>query len=171
MSTNKSRVLTLDTVLAEEPCGFYRRQFTDRFPVSVEVTTDLAKSQAAEWDWFWAAEMLLSYEGFQMWLEIYRKAMNARDEAVANWSAGAAAREAYDKADEAYNRVHEEVYAATNDWDAAYNEAYDASRKISRVADAVLIAVRKVTREIYNETIAVKWAEIYIAEGENNDAS
>lgn len=55
-----SRLLTREMVLKGNPCYDYRTQFCQRFPEGIQVTKELAVSQAADWDWGWAGTYLLS---------------------------------------------------------------------------------------------------------------
>lgn len=59
-----SRALTREMFMKGHPCYIYRTRFIERFPVSVEVTAELAVSQADDWDWWWAAYYLLSKAGY-----------------------------------------------------------------------------------------------------------
>ena len=60
MSDNKSRTLTLAMLIDAGACYTYTQQFRERFPEgSVDMTVDLAVSQAKDWDWYFAAGAFL----------------------------------------------------------------------------------------------------------------
>jgi hypothetical protein len=79
MSTHiKSRVLTLQQLVDLDACvdqvDLFRRTFGD----SVDVTPDLCERHAAEFDWEWAAQKLLTASAYQaakrpLW-EVYKAA-------------------------------------------------------------------------------------------------
>lgn len=60
MSENESRVLTIHDLNNADACYTYTSLFRERFPEgSVDMTVDLAVSQAKDWDWYFAAGAFL----------------------------------------------------------------------------------------------------------------
>jgi hypothetical protein len=162
-----SRTLTHATLMAEGPCSTYRARFTERFPEKVEVTVELAVSQASDWDWYWAAEQLLSRDGYRHW----KKQLAASEE-------------------EHYNSLRPYEDLLSNAWDVAYrvreadfeelhgvrgkneDDAWDAATQKFREAlvipRAALDAASEIANERRQQARAKAWAEIYIAEGEDS---
>ena len=164
-----SRILTRRTVLDHHPCSTYRSRFTQRFPEQVEVTVGLAVIQAMDWDWKWAAEELLSYDGYQAWrkqqdaaLDVHEATMRPYFElsAVAYSTASAKRRE----------RVAELTGGGMSHGkavDLAWEE-FDQDLEPSYAATA---AVERISNKRYQQALAKAWAEIYISEGEQDSTN
>lgn len=164
MTKNKaSRVLTRETVVGEGPCSYYRNRFIERFPDSVEVTVELAVSQSEDWDWWWAAERLLTREGYKTFVskndeleEIllqrvrpYRQLLN----------------EAYTAYYAEFDRLFAENTAGT--WagdDRAYEIAREGAKHLIEVPQAARDTVEDLNIKRLAEGRARIWAEIFISE-------
>lgn len=164
-----SRILTRETVMNRKPCPTYRNRFIERFPVQVEVTVDLAISQAMDWDWPWAAEQLLSYKGWQQW----------REPQIALWADFDDALRPYS---EIVNRVadehrpqrldrRDELVQQGMSWNQATDQAWDEFAKKLEVPRAARDAVENLLEKRYQEARAKLWAEIYISEGEQDSTN
>lgn len=155
-----SRVLTREMVLRNRPCSEYRHRFMDRFPVSVEVTKELAVSQAQDWDWWWAAEQLLSYGAYKKFSDRINVIDNEYDAATRPYYelVNNARDEMYRKQDEAYNSnmPYDERLKLREQVRKDLMEAPMAARD----AATPILAKRRV------EKIATLWAELFLADEE-----
>lgn len=165
MSENKaSRVLTRRTVSDGNPCENYYKRFTERFPISVEVTVDLAVAQAADWDWYWAAGMLLTSKGHNEFIE----SVDALEEAYAEtmqpyWALHEAAYNEY------YSQYRLEMARLLGDhpgmsWDERFRKCAAQFKHLYAAQEAARNAADKVANKVRQEGIAKVWAEIYISE-------
>lgn len=156
------RVLTRETVEAGNPCYTYSERFEERFPESVEVTVELALSQADDWDWWWAARNLLTKDGYQ---EYSRRAIEAErifDSTMHPYW------EAVDrKATPAWER-HQETERREMANGKSYGEAYRIALAVYEEEIAIEVAARDAVYKVANrrlqEAKARAWAEIYISE-------
>jgi hypothetical protein len=160
-----SRILTREMVMKGSPCEVYRNRFIDRFPVSVEVTVDLALSQANDWDWDWAADELLSRKAKTRWghriCEVeqdYNKTMRPYHDLV-----DAAYDEYYEVRGQAAVEAREKGLSMVNRY-ALMNKA---SENILSIPNAAADAARKIARKIEKESRARAWAELFIADAED----
>jgi len=161
MSTNEaSRFLSTDSVMDNNPCDTYRWRFRDRFAErGIVVTVDLAVQQAADWDWFWAAEHLLSNKGYWAWRDLndgfeaeYESTMQPYHDV---------AEPAYTRAGSVYRDRLDELEGNPKRWELA-NEAYAYELE---VVQAALEAARGVASKRQEIARAKAFAEIFIAEG------
>jgi hypothetical protein len=155
-----SRVLTREMVLRQDPCSEYRNRFIERFPVSVEVTVELAVSQAEDWEWGWAATSLLSSKAQRKLYPRMRDAENTFDSTMQPY---------WDLVNAAYNKYHEAFDQAKAEarskgmnslqqWDYAEQQA----ARILEIPNAAVKAVNKVAQKIKSQEIARAWAEQFI---------
>jgi len=166
MSTNKtSRFLPAYMVLDADPCPTYRNRFEERYEVTgVEVTVELAVSQSEDWDWYWAADALLSYEGY----DEFRSRVSAENEAYDKYMAPfrTAISAAYDNADRVYEEFREAGPKDGQRWDEFYAEGdrlYGYEMAVARAAEE---AMRGVLNKRLRVAEATAFAEIFISEGE-----
>jgi len=155
-----SRVLTRDMVLRNRPCSEYRHRFMDRFPVSVEVTKELAVGQAQDWDWWWAAEQLLSYGAYKQFGERVNVIDNEYDAATAPY---------YKLVNDARDVLYQRQDAATDaNPQLSYPERVELREKIRRELMEAPIAARDAATPILAkrrvEKIATVWAELFLAD-------
>lgn len=157
-----SRVLTREMVLRNRPCSEYRYRFMERFPVSVEVTKELAVSQAEDWDWWWAAEQLLSFDAYRKFSSIVNRLDNEHDARMTPL---------YNLMNDTRNKV----YAAQDESDTqnyalTYRERQDLRDTIRAELMGPAIAARDAAYKVSNtfrlRNIAAAWAELFLADEE-----
>lgn len=164
MTENKaSRVLTRETVVSEGPCSYYRNRFTERFPDSVEVTVELAVSQSEDWDWWWAAERLLTREGYKTFLSKNEELEDFLTQQVRPY------RDLLNEAYPAYYAEFDRLFAENTDgtWrgdDGAYEIARKGAKHLIEFATAARDAVYELEVKRLAEGRARIWAEIFISE-------
>lgn len=160
MGGNNSRKITYNELLDHDACSPYRHRFMERFADGVELTVDLAVSQAADWDWHWAGGNLLKdCDGF---FEAYDTADHVM---------GTALRPYQELFDAAYQKIKtkadETRCDALNNGMSEY-AAWDLYDKIITDGTTVEYAAKEAAYEalhkIFQETIAREFAERYIAE-------
>jgi hypothetical protein len=157
-----SRVLTRETVEKGKPCYEYSKRFEERFPVSVEVTAELAVTQAEDWNWDWAAATLLTCEGVAQWNRLNDKARGRYDDIVLPYQDALEA--AWRKYNEAHAKAVNEGYALGLHSSSVYDRAKMLSEHLVEVERAAMAAVREVAGKRLREAQARAWAEIYITE-------
>jgi hypothetical protein len=155
------RILTRETVEDYDPCWTFSTRFEERFPEQVEVTVELAVSQALDWDWHWAADRLLSPNGYDAWSRISLQAEDDYDAAIEPYSKLLTA--AYDEADRVYSNTRYSTLSR-----AKADEAYQATLEIPRAAGD---AAREIANRRWQEARAKAWAEIYISEGKQDSTN
>jgi len=155
-----SRVLTRETVMRGNPCDEYRERFNERFPESVEVTVELAVSQAEDWDWYWAASQLLTTNGYNTFCNNQRTAEGKYDAVMQPYRVLMDA--AYSEADSVYQQALNEGY--TLHYTVRYDRANKAYAEVMAVPRAAIAAARKIAQKRLNEAHAKAWAEIFISE-------
>lgn len=164
MTENKaSRVLTREMVLYEGPCSYYRNRFIERFPDSVEVTVDLAVAQAKDWDWWWAAERLLTREGFKTFMEKNDEMENFLHQQLKPYL------DLRNAANPAYYAEYDRIFAENTDgtWrgdDRAYELARKGAKHLIEFSQAAYEAVCNLEVKRVHEERARIWAEIFISE-------
>lgn len=159
-----SRVLTREMVLRGRPCGEFRKRFIGRFPESIDVTVELAVSQASDWDWWWAVSNLLSDKRYQEARKQFNELSNKHDLELAPYR-------------ELSNKAYDEYYAARR---AASDEAYAQNlpywERVQYV-NSKCEDLRTVPEAAYNAAIAVSdkrlhegqakiWAELFLVDAE-----
>lgn len=163
MSNNKaSRILTRDELLSHDPCFYYRDLFTQRFPVSVEVTVELAVSQAQDWDWHFAAGALL--DDCEPFRAAYHASSNEYEAVMAPYVKAVELK--YDEALMVYRQRRDALVEGGMNYYDACNEADMAYEGFVEVERAAREAVRLIASRRLNEALARSFAELYIAEGE-----
>lgn len=161
-----SRTLTREMFLKGEPCWHYRNQFDTLFPESVEVTVELAVSQANDWDWFWAAENLLSQEGYEKFKTACRAVDKVRTDTLAPYTAvrNAARRAAEEEQDKKYQAL---LASGVRRWDAE-DQAYEFQQNLLNVlgynSDFYNSDVVKAAEKAYIEAQAQAWAELFLTD-------
>lgn len=165
------RLLTLETLHAKDACSDYRTQFARLFGRDITVTVALAEEQAASWDWEWAAEYLLTTEGFHAFNEVngaatgnYRATMRPAWDSLERvtdegWAASSEVKRLYRAANPGATRLPEEVWAEA---DAAFNAVVGEERRrvdqFDKEERVKLFTVRART-----------FAELYIKEGSTGE--
>jgi hypothetical protein len=157
-----SRVLTRETVMWGNPCDEYRERFNERFPESVEVTVKLAVSQAEDWDWYWAAQKLLTQKGYNTFCNNTRVVGQEYDATVQPYQDLMNA--AYRKADDVYRQAVDDGPAQGLYYNVRYDRANKLYNEVVAVPSAAFAAARKVAQKRLNEAHAKAWAEIFITE-------
>lgn len=174
-----SRPVTYEQLLYWGACTDYRKLFLDKFndnssidvdpeDIRVQVTVELAVSQALEWDWQWAAEYLLSAEGEREWNALTEEADRAFEVTMRPFYE--AVDDAMAKGMNAYNDAIQKF--PRNEWGGTTPEARQAAR---RAQEPFTVAARQARDEAYKparlareQAHAKVWAEIYIKEGSTN---
>lgn len=159
-----SRKLLVSEVLRGDPCYTYSQRLSERFSGEIEVTVELAVSQADDWDWYWAASRLLTEAGYDKFSSAVGKANEEQDQELKPLRD--LRRSAHDQARTEYNRVLEEHPKEDNYWitDAAYRAANKVYSELTEVADAGYDAARKVVQGRVNKVAAEAFATLYISE-------
>lgn len=159
-----SRTLTREMVLRGGPCSHYRHQFIDRFPVSVEVTTELAVSQAKDWDWCWAAAHLLSRDAYMNYPAAERLLETEYNESMKPfWDAHSAGRMLFGHV---FEETREKALKAGESRYRASDLAYEAQEKALKPFQDAADAAHKVLYQRMQESKARLWAELFLADGE-----
>lgn len=109
--------ITKNTLNELGVCPSYLRTFMDTFPESderfedgVEVTAQICVEQADNFDWSWAAEVMLTGEAYQMWRQKthdgdeVKALLKERDDAYAEFNTSA----------DAWCKRHDHSYASVN---------------------------------------------------------
>lgn len=161
----EGRLLKYATLKNARACEEQRELFEELHGHEVLVTVELAVSQANKWDWHWAAEYLLSEDGYEEWKTVQRAAGDVYHTAmVPMWhatnEASLTASEAADKARQAYSNPTSPE---------AWNAHYDARRAIMEPAYQAEHEAGNKHALVLNEAKAKAFAEIYIREGAEND--
>lgn len=159
-----SRKLLVSEILRGGPCYEYSHKVAERFSVEIEVTVELALSQADDWDWYWAASRLLTEEGYEKFSKIVNDAENSHAAQLQPYRD--LAKQARDEARIEYNRVLAIEVEKPGNWysDAAYIAANVAYAQVTDVSEAALSAARKVVQLRVNKVQAKAFAELYIGE-------
>lgn len=158
-----SRTLEFQTVRRFGPCWEYRSKLQERYPESVEVTVELAVSQANDWDWYWAAENLLTTDGYHAFCDRASDAERERQKVIEPYNNVRRAMRQAMKAE--YDRVRrEEIAKGVNEWDAG-NTASKLYYKLTDMLPNVYdLDWYKEASQKRVEAWARAWAEIYISE-------
>lgn len=164
-----SRKLLVSEILRGDPCYVYSQRLSERFNVEIDVTTELAVSQADDWDWYWAASRLLTQKGYDEFSKIVNKAEIAQSNELKGLRE--LSRSSHNRAREEYNRVLHDSEKENDYWftDAAYRAANKAYSEMTEVVDAAYEAARKVTEHRVNVVKAQTFAELYISEEGTTD--
>jgi hypothetical protein len=164
-----SRKLLVSEILRGDPCYTYSQRLRERFNVEIDVTVELAVSQADDWDWYWAASRLLTTPGYEKFSATVNKAENEQSDALKPYRD--LARQAREEARNEYNRVLAIEVEKPGNWysDKAYQAANEAYGKMTQVADAALTAARKVLEGRTNLVAAEAFALLYIEEDGTTD--
>lgn len=163
-SAPTSRTLTREMVLRGYPCSHYRHQFIERFPESVEVTVELALSQANDWDWDWAADKLLSWGAGAEFDKQFRAFEKPLDERTKPFRDAYNAR--YREAQDVHTKAYEDARKAGKPYYEAEDLAYAAQREFLKLESAAIDVVYKVIGELRNKEHARIWAELFLADQE-----
>lgn len=165
------RKITYDQLKKAGACLYELDRFAEAFGTEVDVTVELAVSQADQWSWFFVANRLLSQTGSAQWdavsekaADVYRAAMAPRY--AADKKASELAQEAFDKNVSAWRSVNpDEPYTP--------NEVLHTARVLY---DSIMSPVWAETSEwnkrflpAYIETEARTFAAIYIEEGQDSE--
>lgn len=158
-----SRTLKVSEILRGDPCYTYSQRLRERFETEINVTVELAVSQADDWDWYWAASRLLTQAGYEKFSAAVEEGYEAQDEELQFLRD--ASRSAHSRARDEYNRVLADSRDG-NGWvfDDAYHAANKAYSELTEVVDAAYEAARKVTGARVNKIAAKVFAELYIGE-------
>lgn len=158
-----SRTLKVSEILRGDPCYTYSQRLRERFTGEIEVTVELAVSQADDWDWYWAASRLLTQAGHEKFKSAVDKGHETQKEYLQLLRD--ASRDAHRKAQIEYNRVLE-TSRGENYWvsDDAYRAADKVYSELTEVVDAAYEAARKVTNGRVNKIGAETFATLYIGE-------
>lgn len=165
-----SRKLLVSEILRGDPCYVYSQRLADRFKDAViNVTTELAVSQADDWDWYWAASRLLTQNGYDEFSKIVNKAEIAQSNELEDLRKLARAKRELARAE--YDQVLRIEVEKEGNWysNAAYEAANKAYNRIVEPIDAALDAARKVTEHRVNVVEAQTFAELYISEEGTTD--
>lgn len=159
-----SRTLKVSEILRGDPCYTYSSRLRERFETEIDVTVELAVSQADDWDWYWAASRLLTQAGYEKFTSAVDAGYERNDAQLEPLRV--ANREAHNQARTEYNRVLEEHPKEDNYWitDAAYRAANRVYSELTEVADAGYEAARKVVQGRVNKVAAEAFATLYIGE-------
>lgn len=159
-----SRTLKVSEIRRGEPCYTYSQRLRERFETEINVTVELAVSQADDWDWYWAASRLLTQAGYEKFTSAVDKVYERNDAQLEPLRV--ASREAHNQARNEYHRVLEEHPKEGNYWitDAAYRAANQAYSEVIEVIDAAYEAARKVVQGRVNKVAAEAFATLYIGE-------
>lgn len=164
-----SRKLLVSEILRGDPCYVYSQRLSERFNVEIDVTTELAVSQADDWDWYWAASRLLTAAGYEAFSLAANKAESAQSEELEELRKLARAKRELARAE--YDQVLRIEVEKEGNWysNAAYEAANKAYARIVEPIDAALDAARKVTKHGVNVVEAQTFAELYISEEGTTD--
>lgn len=164
-----SRKLLVSEILRGDPCYVYSQRLSERFNVEIDVTTELAVSQADDWDWYWAASRLLTQKGYDEFSKIVNKAEIAQSNELEDLRKLARAKRELARAE--YDQVLRIEVEKEGNWysNAAYEAANKAYARIVEPIDAALDAARKVTEHRVNVVEAQTFAELYISEEGTTD--
>lgn len=166
MSDEPGRDVSYEILLEAGACIDYRQKFVKLYGWDgvVPLTVTLAESVADEWDWRWAAEYMLSDDGYAAWQDRTAEANRIYGATMGPvWDATADAR---DEAEQAALKAYAEHDPETGSaWHAYYaarraimDPAYDRERQAEKEADHALHVVQ-----------ARVFAELWIQEGANKD--
>lgn len=164
-----SRKLLVSEILRGDPCHVYSQRLSERFNVEIDVTVELAVSQADDWDWYWAASRLLTAAGYEKFSQAVVKAENAQSEELEDLRKLSRAK--HEMARVEYNQVLRIEVEKEGSWysNAAYVAANEVYARIVEPIDAALVAALKVTRHRVNVVEAQTFAELYISEEGTTD--
>lgn len=163
----EQRTLTLQTLLYKGACEEQTDLFKKLFPDGqVTVTVELAMALADKWSWDWAAETLLSDDGWREWLRETQPAEDTYQRQMrpfwdAEHAAYARANQAREKFGDAWVKEHPGQDAET--------VVYYQERKIWRPAEIATQEASLLYRPALVGTYARVFAEIYIREGKAQD--
>ena len=159
-----SRKLLVSEILRGDPCYEYSHKVAERFSVEIEVTVELALSQADDWNWYWAASRLLTEEGYEKFSKIVNDAENSHASQLQPYRD--LAMQAHAEAHIEYNRVLTIEVEKSGNWysDAAIIAANVAYAQVTGVSKAALTAAREVVQLRVNKVQAKAFAELYISE-------
>lgn len=154
------RTLTLAKLVEKSACIVQRDLFRRHFGDSVKITQDTVKSVASDFNWKWAAENLLSVEGYKAYRnrqtrisKAYNKVYNAAIIEI---------RKVYDDATaEARKTYRAAVAGAGEDYDAVNNIAGKIYEKACDGPCKVYYAAAFEPHKVYDAACAAAFAKIY----------
>jgi hypothetical protein len=164
-----SRKLLVSEILRGDPCYVYSQRLEQRFNVEIDVTVELAVSQADDWDWYWAATRLLTAAGYEKFSEAVRKMDSEQNSQLKEFNT--LARRDREQARIEYDRVLRIEVEKPGNWhtNAAYIAANKAYNQVVEVSEAALHAARKVLDGRTNKFAAETFATLYIGEEGTTD--
>lgn len=164
-----SRKLLVSEIRRGEPCYVYSQRLSERFNVEIDVTVELALSQADDWDWYWAASRLLTQKGYNEFSRIVNKVEDAQSDDLKDLRKLVSAKRELARAE--YDQVLRIEVEKEGNWysNAAYEAANKAYARIVEPFDAALHAARKVTEHRVNVVKAQTFATLYISEEGTTD--
>lgn len=159
-----SRTLKVSEIRRGEPCYLYSQRLSERFDAEINVTVELAVSQAEDWDWYWAASRLLTAAGYREFQKAVDKANEEQDQELQPLRE--LSRSTHNRAREEYNRVLNDSEKENNYWftDAAYSAANKVYTKMVEAIDHAWDAANKITHARINKVAAEAFATLYIGE-------
>ena len=160
-----SRKLLVSEIRRGDPCYTYSQRLRERFETEINVTVELAVSQADDWDWCWAASHLLTQAGYEEFLEIVDKAEDAQSDDLKELRELASQKR--EEAHAKYDHVLRTEQEKQGHWwitDDAYRAANLAYSEVTEATEAALEAARKITEARVNKIAAQTFAELYIGE-------
>lgn len=157
-----SRVLTRATVEEYGPCYECSSRFEERFPESVNVTVELALSQSSDWDWWWAADNLLTAEGYETFRTTVHEMENEYDKQMEPYQKAWA--DVRNSSYETYDKILRQEQASGKTYNESYRIANAWWKDTTELPQAALAAAREVVTSRMRKIEAKTWAEIYISE-------
>lgn len=157
-----SRLLTREMLLKGNPCYDYRTQFCQRFPEGIQVTKELAVSQAADWDWDWAGTYLLSWDArstFRTPQEEIENEYNRKMEPF--WDLN---NKVWDEWEGIRAKAREEARQLRLDDAQRYTYVENACMGARDVANAGVFAAEKAASEWQNKKLAALFVELFLAD-------
>lgn len=157
-----SRLLTREMLLKENPCYDYRTQFCQRFPEGIQVTKELAVSQAADWDWDWAGTYLLSRGAnvqFRTLSDEIGEEYNRKMEPF--WDLN---NKVWNEYESVRAKAREEARQLGLNYAQRYTYMQNACMGIRDVANAGLRAAEKAASEWQDKKLAALFAELFLAD-------
>jgi len=164
MSENKtSRTISVSTILSYSPCHTYTKRLIERFGADGEIlfTAEIAGEQAQDWDWYWAAEKLLTWTEADAFYTAARE-ISAKHSPTSHPYRNML-REARREAEGIFSDTRDKLITeGASSWDA-YEMANKAYTEHTAPAEAAYRAVYKLAEERINQEWASKFAELFLA--------
>lgn len=169
--------ITLAQLERHGACSEYRGRFEETFGDSAKVTTELAAEYADRFDWSWAAEMLLTPANYAAWRDTVNQPEVAKAHRQAIDEAYHVREAAYAEASQAYQAVLANLPAHTWGQDEAPERtaAREAAHAVLQAAEDKAYQAYTDTRDkankVYQTSVAIKFAELYLSQDEDMERS